>query len=1000
MNNPNNENEQSANELAPTTWRDWSPGRSVEQIHTDSVEKIIVLLAQTSDVEPDNSHTVDYFEDLLFGNEIGSMNHYYAENSRGQVAVEGEVVGWIQLSKSLTDYDEDTLAGGEYGIQAGIREALTLADNSVDYSLYDQNNDGSIDNLMVVFVGESDASNGDSDGDGEKEDADAIWPMQWSLQTPFTTNDGVSARQFFVCTEDCGMGIFVHEFAHNLGLPDLYDNDYSSAGTGFWSMMGGGAYSNAHFDAWSKYKFGWIEPTIVQPDTLAMELTLYPVETTGTIVKVPISNTEYWLIEYRSNSAGDYDEALPGSGVLIWHIDESVTDAWGRVDNDNEDHPAVKLIQADGNGDLENNRNGGDSGDYFLSNSIFNNRSNPAALTWSGTDVGLSVSVTNIDENSDTATLAFSRGSAWFSDIDWAWEDTIGDGFQNQVTFYYDINSIESDLGVVVELELYGADNHQYLSSINRTHTVSYESFDEFEFSIGYYIDPASGIFEIKALLWVGEDLVDVYTPAYPIWFENPEASNAYDERFETITFEFIDKDGDGNDETVRGYYEIASDDPDSPTVELELICFNQNDPNLKATEVQENLASNNFSSSHGLSTIGIIEIDLSSYDLQPGIIDVWAVISIDGEREEVFALAGTELWWNKLYIEVEEIVLRDVDFDGFDDWLEFNLQFDHTWRTNDTIELEFNLYDQSTLSSSPIMISQKEYTLFVGPRTHDSSGGRDIISNSFSGISGPSSSTGVALQLVMTYPDGSTEHVWYPSEYDSYLLSPTDRDGDGIIDVNDPFPDNRLEWNDSDGDGVGDNSDVFPNNLDEWLDSDADGVGDNSDMCPNTWRIDSINNQGCMVNSDVSFIESDLATNLLLVFCILPIFLGALLIVVVIKFRRKSNFDPVQNWYIPPSDIGHIHAEKTPYSTQLETQQSQNQRLSSIEPEPHEQTEMVEEAMNVDEKSVPAIQPEKPAANLSGVADGKGYEWITQDDGVAWFRIENSDSEWELFEA
>jgi hypothetical protein len=55
---------------------------------------------------------------------------------------------------------------------------------------------------------------------------------------------------------------------------------------------------------------------------------------------------------------------------------------------------------------------------------------------------------------------------------------------------------------------------------------------------------------------------------------------------------------------------------------------------------------------------------------------------------------------------------------------------------------------------------------------------------------------------------------------------------------------------------------------------------------------------------------------------------------------------------------------------------------------------------MNVDEKSVPAIQPDKPAANLSGVADGKGYEWITQDDGVSWFRIENSDAEWELFEA
>jgi hypothetical protein len=225
------------------------------------------------------------------------------------------------------------------------------------------------------------------------------------------------------------------------------------------------------------------------------------------------------------------------------------------------------------------------------------------------------------------------------------------------------------------------------------------------------------------------------------------------------------------------------------------------------------------------------------------------------------------------LYIEVEEIMLDDTDFDRFDDWLGFNLQFDHTWRTNDTIELEFNLYDQSTLSTSPIRISQKEYTLFVGPRTHDSSGGRDVIFNSFTGASGPSSPTEVALQLVITYPDGSTEYVWYPSQYDSYSLSPTDSDRDGIIDIYDAFPSDLTEHTDTDGDGVGDNadsdddddgwsdsdeyiygtdplddtdipadsdgdgmgdySDAFPNNSDEWLDTDADGVGDNSDAFP-----------------------------------------------------------------------------------------------------------------------------------------------------------------------
>ncbi|MBO88885.1 MAG: hypothetical protein CMP14_05145, partial [Rickettsiales bacterium] len=830
-----NGHDDSEQSLAPPGWQDWSSARSTESIHADPVEKIIVLLAQTSDVEPDNSHTVDYFEDLLFGNQIGSMNHYFSENSRGQVTVEGEVVGWLQLSKSLTNYDEDFWAGEEYGIGDGIEEALTLADDSVDYSLYDQNNDGYIDNLMVVFVGESDSRNGDGDGDGEPEDANAIWPISWGLQSHFTTNDGVKAAEFFVCTEECPMGTFAHEFGHNLGLPDLYDKDGSSRGVGFWSIMSGGnsLENPSHFDPWSKYKFGWIEPTIVQPDTETMELTLQPVETTGSIVKVPISSTEYWLIEYRSNSAGDFDGSLPGSGVLIWHIDESIIDDWGRMNNDNEDHPAVKLVQADGNSDLENNRNRGDAGDYFLSNSVFNNRSNPAALTWSGTDVGLSVSVTNIDENSDTATLAFSRSSAWFYSIDWMWEDTEDDGFLNQVTFTYDIDSIESDLDVRVEIELYYAEGHDYVKSFNRTYTVTEDEFDEFEFALGYYT-PNKGIFETKVLLWAGEDLVDVYKPEHPIWLEYPETSNAYDERFESISFEFIDKDGDGDNETVRSYYEIYSDDPDSPAVELELICFNQNDPYNKAIVIQENLATNNFSGSHGLSTTGVVEIDLSSFDLQPGIIDVWAALSIDGEREEVFAWPGTEFWWNNLFIDFEEIMLEDTDFDGLNDKLNINLQFDHTWRTNDTIQLDFNLYDKSTLSSSLIIISQKEYTLFVGPRVHDSSGGRDMISNSFTGASGPSSTTDVTLQLVITYPDGSTENVWYPSQYSSYSLSPADRDGDGIIDVEDSFPDNRQEWSDLDGDGVGDNSDEFPNNQDEWSDADFDGVGDNSDLCPN----------------------------------------------------------------------------------------------------------------------------------------------------------------------
>ena len=954
MNNLYDENEQSVNDsLIPEKRQEWSSHSGWDWIHVDPVEKVIVLLAKTSDVEPDDSHTLDYFENLLFGNEIGSMAHYFTENSLGQTNVEGRVVGWLQLSKNLTDYDEDFKDGEEYGVREGVEEALDLADDLVDYSLYDQDNDGYIDNLMVIFVGESDAGNGDGDNDGLNKDNNAIWPLKWKLRTEFPTNDGVSAFNFFVCAEECPLGTFAHEFGHNLGLPDLYDTDYSSNGVGYWSIMSSGNHldSPSHFDAWSKYKLGWIEPTVIQPDVMQMELTLQPVETSGDVVKIPISETEYWLLEYRSNMAGDYDGSLPGSGVLIWHIDERPG-----LGTSNESHPLVKLIQADGNDDLANAYNRGDAGDYFLSNSLFNNRSNPAALSWSGDDLGLSVSISNIDENSDTATLAFSRGAAWFYSIDWELKDSNGDGFRNKIEFSYDIDSVESNLDVRVELELYNAETHTYIKSFNRTYTISGDWHDDFKFGIGYFDEPNHGIYETKVMLWVDADLVDVYIPDYPTWLEYPEPSNSYDERFETIYFEFLDNDGDGYNETVRGYYQITSADPNSPTAQVELICFNQNDPDTKAKVIQENLATNNFSGSHGLISIGVIEIDLSSYNIKPGIIDIWVALSIESdafvanELEEIFAWSGSEFRWGTLYIEEEEVYLEDMDFDGFDDHLVGAWQFDHTWRTNEIIELKWILWNHNTLDTdtSPVIISQNEHTLFVGPMTDGWSGGRDNIYQLFG--SKLSSPTEVALELVITYPDGGGESVWYPSNRsDSYSLSPIDRDHDGTVDFYDAFPTDATEWQDTDADGIGDNLDAcptvfglsnidmvacpdtdydgwadaldaFPADSSEWFDADGDGVGDNSDMCPNTDEFVMINNQGCMVKSDVSFIESHLGTNLLLgVICILPILI--LTIIVVIKVRRRSNFDAVPNWNNPPLSIGNIHSEKTPYSTQLETQ-------------------------------------------------------------------------------
>jgi len=761
--------EQKNGTLQPENWRDWALGRTGEDIHADTIEKVIVLLAQTKDVTPDEEHSISYFDELLFGDSFGSMSHFYSENSRGQTKVQGEVVGWLQLSNDLSEYDEELWLGEEYGVGDGIEEALTKADESVDFSIYDQNGDGIIDNLMVVFVGENDAVNGDGDGDGDESDANAIWPIQWLLQSPHETDDGVTASNFFVCSEHCDLGTFAHEFGHNLGLPDLYDSDYSSSGVGFWSLMSSGNYlewndkpNPAHFDAWSKYKLGWILPTEIDSESQqSHQITLDPVETYGEIIKVPISNYEYWLIEFRSNKAGDYDRGLPSSGILIWHIDESITNEYG-FDNSDEEHPTVKLIQADGYDDLKNGWNEGDAGDPFGINSVINNRTSPSALSWSGSDMGFSMSVSEMDEN--MATVSFSGNDlprAWFYDVIWDWDDSEGDGFLNEIVFTYDIDSDSSNLDVRVEFQVSDRLTDEYVGSFNSSHNISGDDFDDFKYTIGRYSEEMV-LFEIVAILWVENEPLDSYSPAHPIWLEYPSASNEHDEWFTTFEFFGADEDDDLHNEIILAEYQLSSEDPDSPLVEVWIECFNGNDAETSSIVVQDGLQTNNGSK-------GFVEMDLSSSDIRPGNLDIWAWLWVGDELEEIFVWPEAEFWWDALYIEEDFVSSVDYDGDGSDDTLALEFRFDHTWKHKEIIDLEFIMWDLSdeTLAPYGTPLDQVNYSLIVGPRNHSSSGGRDPI-----GITLSSENDSVAtIELRITYPDGSEESIWYSGD-DGYLLS------------------------------------------------------------------------------------------------------------------------------------------------------------------------------------------------------------------------------------
>ncbi|MCI0486055.1 MAG: M6 family metalloprotease domain-containing protein [Blastocatellia bacterium] len=342
---------------------------------------------------PDNQGQRDpqEFSDLLFSlgtYPTGSMRDYYSEVSYGKLDVTGHVTSWLRMPKPYSYY-----VNGESGMSAkypensqGLTEdALKAAARLVDFREFDQDGDGFLDGLFIVHAGS---------GAEVIEDADTrrqmIWSHKWHLKEPLTLG-GVKAYAYSIEPENGVMGVFAHEFGHVLGLPDLYDTTNRSAGAGMWCLMasgswGGGGRRPTHLCAWSKAHLGWLKPKNIT-DTNTIELMAiedsaisYRLWTDGK------SGQEYFLLENRQ--AQGFDEDLPGTGLLIWHIDD------GQSDNDDPRHYRVGLEQADGKRDLERGQNEGDDSDPYpgdTGSTLFDDASKPNSRDYFGDPTNVEV---------------------------------------------------------------------------------------------------------------------------------------------------------------------------------------------------------------------------------------------------------------------------------------------------------------------------------------------------------------------------------------------------------------------------------------------------------------------------------------------------------------------------------------------------------------------------------------------------------------------------------
>ncbi|HEX2896748.1 MAG TPA: M6 family metalloprotease domain-containing protein [candidate division Zixibacteria bacterium] len=337
----------------------------------DTINVILILVDFTDNTWPSGGAAVTptMFDSLLFSDRdtdpvhmpTGSMHDFYLENSYGQFYIKGQVFGWFRAPNTYAFYE-----GGNDGlnsrVQGLVRDCVLMADSAgANFADFDVDGDGFCDGVLVAHA-----------GPGAETGAFGIWSHAWTIPSPLTL-DGVVVSNYNINPEESSgggpstIGVFCHEYGHFLGIPDLYntnDGFPNGDGLGDWSLMSGGSWNGggarpSHFDAYSKDFLGFANVIDV---TENLKNVAFPaVEHNPVIYRLSngVSQPfEFWYVENRQKMG--FDITMPGSGLLVFHVDFSVEGS-----NSNPDHWFVGLEQADGNFDLEYTSAGSDAGDPY-----------------------------------------------------------------------------------------------------------------------------------------------------------------------------------------------------------------------------------------------------------------------------------------------------------------------------------------------------------------------------------------------------------------------------------------------------------------------------------------------------------------------------------------------------------------------------------------------------------------------------------------------------------
>lgn len=335
--------------------------------------------------------TVDRVDQNLFG--LGtteaqehmpfeSLRQYYARASNNRLTVSGQMEGWYHFSGRQEDYKSLSGNDDKELLWEMTREMLIWYDDKIDYSRFDNDGDGIVDALNLIWVGDKGPW------------SSFWWAYQWNFAGTEADNfylDGVRfvdfSWQWVESREneksDYNPRILIHEFGHLLGLPDLYDYAPGMGpmgGVGGFDVMASGEGINPN--AFFRWILGWIDPEVFVVGDKA-DIPLLPsgeISTTGNAAMILFEDlagqdkeaafSELMAVEYRHPVGNDImmaDEQVDANGIALWHVEAGLNSSTNQLRNDNSTTPVklVRLVQADNLSEIENEAAIFEKGDLF-----------------------------------------------------------------------------------------------------------------------------------------------------------------------------------------------------------------------------------------------------------------------------------------------------------------------------------------------------------------------------------------------------------------------------------------------------------------------------------------------------------------------------------------------------------------------------------------------------------------------------------------------------------